>query len=152
MLVFKLNGTGDEVTTDEESLTFAQGLELEAQTGMGVGKYQSELIDGTTRASAALFWIAAVNEAAARDHVSFRDAARVLTFEKFGEGLDLMATLRRPVAPEDPTGATPDGSPTPTSPATSEPPPEASPSPSPEPVTSDSSPTTSGSAPGSGTA
>jgi hypothetical protein len=142
------------VTRSPPSLTFPEGLELEKQTGMGVGKYQSELADGTTRASAAVFWIAAVKQAALRDGVPFRDAAKVLTFEKFGDSLDLLATLRsvrRPEVPEDPTQPAGDGSTASTSPATSEPLPSETPSPEPEATTSDSSPTTSESAPGSGT-
>ncbi len=154
MIIFKLNGEGDELTTDEESLTFVEGLELEAQTGMGVGKYLSELSEGSTRSSAAVFWIGAVKQAARAAGVSFRDEARVLTFEKFTDSLDLLATLktvRRPEAAPDPTEAPADGSTATTSPATSEPQPEASPSPAPVSATSDSSPTSSASAPGSGT-
>lgn len=155
MIIYKLDGKGDDLAMDEESLSFAEGLELEAQTGMGAGKYLSELAEGTTRSSAAIFWVGAVKEAAKRDGVPFRNAAKVLTFEKFTDDLDLLATLksvRRPEAPPDPTEPTGDGSTESTSPVTSEQLPEASPSPSPEPAISDSSPTTSESAPGSGSA
>ncbi|WP_034088863.1 hypothetical protein [Streptacidiphilus albus] len=159
MITFKLNGAGDEITVDEDSLLYAEALELEKQTGMGANKFLVERAAGTTQSTAALLWIGVVKAAAARDGVSFRDAARTLTFAKFTESVDLlasMATSRRVVdAPAAPEGGE-DEDPTPgsaesTSPATSEPQPSATPSPDSAPTTSDSSPTTSESAPGSGT-
>lgn len=156
MIVFQLNGQGEEIAMDENAMTYPEGLELERQTGLGATKYAQDLNAGTTRSTAALYWIGAVRQASARDGVSFRDASRALPFEAFAEGLDLMATmrtLRRPEPPVDPTEPTTSGPTQPTSPDTSvPPPPEASPSPTSASATSDSSPTTSASAPGTGIA
>jgi hypothetical protein len=156
MITFKINGEGDDITYEERSLTFAEGMEVEQQTGLGVGKYLSTLNDGTTTSTAVLFWIGAVKHAAAQDGLSFRDAARVLTFKAFTDDVDLVATysgLTRPdtAAPSDPTQPAPDGSTAPTSPVTSEPLPPETPSPAPGTPISDSSPTTSAFVPGSGT-
>jgi hypothetical protein len=155
MIYFRLNGVGDEIAYDDDSLTYPEGLELEKQTGMGANKFLAEVSTGTTQSTAAILWIAAVRADAAEHGQSFRDAAKARPFARFTEGLDLMASMkssRRAVEPPlDPTGPTPDGSPDSTSPATSAPQPEASPSPSAAATTSGSSPTSSPSAPGSGT-
>lgn len=158
MMIYQVNGLGDEISYDEQKMMFAEGLELEAQTGMGATKYLSELNDGSTRSTAALLWLGAVKHAATRDGIPFRDAARALPFAAFTENLDLVATMktvRRPPAmaePQDPTQTAPDGSAAPTSPATSEPLPAATLSPAAETATSEPSPNSSASAPGSGTA
>ncbi|MDH6134661.1 hypothetical protein P3T37_004065 [Kitasatospora sp. MAA4] len=153
MITFTVNGQGDTLTTDDQSLTFPEGLEVEKQVGIGASKYLQGLAEGTTYSTAALFWIGAVRAAAARDGVSFRDAAQALPFAPFADRLDLMATMKsaRTVVAPDPTPPAPDGSPETTSPATSEQPQPPTPSPDVAPPTSESSPNSSESAPGSGT-
>lgn len=125
MMTFKVNGRGDTIAVDPTELMFAEGLELERQTGLGASKYLLELNEGTTRSTAAMFWIGAVKHRAAAAGLSFRDAALELTYEQFTDTLDVGATYAsvKPVkAPEaDPTLPAPDGSPEPTSRGTSAP-------------------------------
>lgn len=161
MITFKLNGVGDEITYNEDSMTYPEGLELERQTGMGSNKFLVEQSAGTTKSTAAMLWLGVVNDAAARAGISFRDAARQQPFDQFTETLDVMASMRSSrrvdttAAPagdeaEDPT-APGTGATEPMSPDTSEPQPSETPSPEPASTTSDSSLTTSTSDPGSGT-
>jgi hypothetical protein len=156
VITYQLNGQGDYLSVDDQQLLFPEGLELERQTGLGAGKYFGGLADGSTQATAALFWLGAVRDRATRDGVNFRTAAQSLPFATWADGLDLgttMRTLRRPEAAEaDPTppAATPDGSTATTSPDTSEPQPEPTPSPSAAEPISQPSPSSSESAPGSG--
>lgn len=155
MITYQIGGQGPVISMDPDSLLFVEGLEVEQQTGLGANRYLQELAEGTTQSTAALIWIGAVRTAAARDGVSFRDAARTLPYTGFVESLDLLATMRtvkrQQPDPTEPTAA-PDGSPETTSPATSEQPPPPIPSPDGEPPTSESSPSSSASAPGSGIA
>ncbi|MDH6111915.1 hypothetical protein P3T36_006902 [Kitasatospora sp. MAP12-15] len=152
MITYTVNGQGDTLSTDDQSLTFPEGLEIERQVGIGASKYLQGLAEGGTLSTAALFWLGAVRAAAVRDGVNFREAAQALAFVPFADLLDLMATMKsaRTVVAADPTPPAPDGSAESTSPATSEQPQPPTPSPEGESPTSESSPNSSESVPGSG--
>lgn len=153
MLTFLVNGTRHEY--DDDRLMFSEAMEIQRATGLSAAAFETGLKDGDAVAFAGLFWLAELRaRVAANPGTTLKDAVAALPFGTWDVNLsESIRSLSRVEQPDPtPPAATPDGSEASTSPATSEPQPVPTPSPSAEPATSEFSPSSSASAPGSGTA
>lgn len=152
MLAFTINGV--ERQYDNDKLMFSEAMEIERASGMTTKTFEEGLQAGSALSYGVMFWLSELREIRAKQGLTLKEAIAQLPFASYDVNLSEPIRTFHQVVEPDPTepAAVADGSTEPTSPATSEPQPQAIPSPVDAPVTSESSPNSSESAPGSGTA
>ena len=155
MLRFTLKG--EEHTYDQDKLMFSEAMELQRQAGLSAGKLNDGIVAGDSLALGGMFWVASIRRVCETTGTAFRDAAKANPFADFE--FDLMGTMgsledldkANPTQPT-PEPTSPGGPPEPAFPDTFAPLSPETTTPISGLNTSDASPSTAESAPGSGTA